>query len=108
MFSQTPTIGESVIYVDGKGHKYASVITRVREELEGLCDVTVFPPTGLLTAKRHYKVELDLDGKRPNSWHYPETGELMPKPEPLAFQAAIPTTGNPITFSGGGRGCGAL
>ncbi len=29
-------------------------------------------------------------------------------PEPLAFRAAIPTTGNPITFSGGEGDAGAL
>ncbi len=28
--------------------------------------------------------------------------------EPLAFRAAIPTTGNPITFSGGEGECGGL
>ncbi len=29
-------------------------------------------------------------------------------PEPLAFHAAIPTTGNPITFSGGEGDAGAI
>ncbi len=29
-------------------------------------------------------------------------------PDPLAFRAAIPTTGNPITFSGGEGDAGAI
>jgi len=32
----------------------------------------------------------------------------MKQPEPLAFRAAIPTTGNPLTFSGGEGECGGL
>lgn len=32
----------------------------------------------------------------------------MKPSEPLAFRAAIPTTGNPITFSGGEGECGGL
>ncbi len=32
----------------------------------------------------------------------------MKQPEPLAFRAAIPTTGNPITFSGGEGDAGAI
>jgi len=33
---------------------------------------------------------------------------MSTKPEPLAFRAAIPTTGNPITFAGGEGDAGAV
>lgn len=33
---------------------------------------------------------------------------MAAKPQPLAFRAAIPATGNPITFSGGEGEAGAV